>query len=115
MAADLRRGAQSAVMANGHAMARPGQTPAQAADEFVKYVSEQIASGTASGLGNAEHAVQDAFAPAHSFDKEWDGSFDGWRDFVHHTWTDLLPGYDAIRKAINATKELIRTMGCRKC
>jgi hypothetical protein len=103
--ADFLPGSQDPSNSYWHAM-RDGtgsQTVEQAGALFYEYIEQQIKSCTVQGLARALHAIQDSFAAGHRDFQQWTGRV----PTPAHLRGDVLPSQITLRKAVNASKELM--------
>jgi len=98
---DFVAGSQTVPYAYLHAMAQPGQTAAQAAEQSNQYVHDQIGKCDCRALGFALHTVQDSAAWGHQY-KTYDGSVS-----LLHIFTDYDPSSDRITEATMKSKNVV--------
>ena len=100
--ADFAEGSQSILMAHTHAMAKPGETQAEAHDNYYDYVMSEIEKCDSTGLGNALHAVQDSASESHAFQTYYGNVSPS------HFWQDHTPSILRINEAVNKSQYLIK-------
>jgi RHS repeat-associated protein len=96
---------QSAGNANQHAMATPRQSLAAAQAGIQSMINQQLAGGN---MGGALHTNEDKYSRSHGPDKQWNGDFDGWADFLRHQIDDWFPSWNYINQAAQTDMDIIQ-------